>query len=122
MLNILCVCGNGMGTSTILKISVKNICEQNHIDASVESCSFGEAMSYPVSYTHLDVYKRQGHCRAGYRDDADGAGRPFLSGVGRPASHSRAGKYDERRQKHAADASLGDPWSGNCHFYCGGDL
>ena len=46
MLNILCVCGNGMGTSTILKISVKNICEQNHIDASVESCSFGEATSY----------------------------------------------------------------------------
>lgn len=46
MLNILCVCGNGMGTSTILKINVKNICAQNNIDASVESCSFGEALSY----------------------------------------------------------------------------
>lgn len=46
MLNILCVCGNGMGTSTILKISVKKICDANKIDASVESCSFGEALSY----------------------------------------------------------------------------
>lgn len=46
MLNILCVCGNGMGTSTILKISVKNLCNKNNIDANVESCSFGEALSY----------------------------------------------------------------------------
>lgn len=46
MLNILCVCGNGMGTSTLLKISVKGICSQNGIDAVVESCSFGEALSY----------------------------------------------------------------------------
>ncbi|HIR92869.1 MAG TPA: PTS sugar transporter subunit IIB [Candidatus Egerieimonas intestinavium] len=52
MLNILCVCGNGMGTSTILKISVKNICEEHHINASVESCSFGEAMSY---LTNTDI-------------------------------------------------------------------
>lgn len=46
MLNILCVCGNGMGTSTILKINVKKICDQNRIDANVESCAFGEAMTY----------------------------------------------------------------------------
>jgi len=46
MINILCVCGNGMGTSTILKITVKNICDQNGIEANVESCSFGEALSY----------------------------------------------------------------------------
>lgn len=46
MLNILCVCGNGMGTSTILKISVKKICSENNINVNVESCSFGEAMSY----------------------------------------------------------------------------
>lgn len=46
MISILCVCGNGMGTSTILKITVKNICEQNNIEANVESCSFGEALSY----------------------------------------------------------------------------
>lgn len=46
MLNILCVCGNGMGTSTILKINVKKICDSNHIDSTVESCSFGESLSY----------------------------------------------------------------------------
>ena len=46
MLNILCVCGNGMGTSTLLKISVRNICAANNIQAEVESCSFGEALSY----------------------------------------------------------------------------
>lgn len=46
MLNILCVCGNGMGTSTILKINIKQICAENNIDAEVESCAFGEAMAY----------------------------------------------------------------------------
>lgn len=35
-----------MGTSTILKINVKKICTENKIDANVESCSFGEALSY----------------------------------------------------------------------------
>lgn len=46
MLNILCVCGNGMGTSTLLKINVKKICTQNNIQVNVDSCSFGEAMTY----------------------------------------------------------------------------
>lgn len=52
MLNILCVCGNGMGTSTILKINVRKICAENNIEANVESCSFGEALSY-LSTTDL---------------------------------------------------------------------
>lgn len=46
MLNILCVCGNGMGTSTILKINVKKICGEKGIDVAVDSCAFGEAMGY----------------------------------------------------------------------------
>ncbi|MCI6795459.1 MAG: PTS sugar transporter subunit IIB [Lachnospiraceae bacterium] len=46
MLNVLCVCGNGMGTSTILKINVKKICDANKIDAIVDSCAFSEAMTY----------------------------------------------------------------------------
>lgn len=54
MLNILCVCGNGMGTSTILKINIRNICNQNKIDANVESCAFGEAMAY-ISSTDLII-------------------------------------------------------------------
>lgn len=46
MVNILCVCGNGMGTSTILKINIQKICVENKVDAGVESCSFSEAMTY----------------------------------------------------------------------------
>ena len=46
MKNILCICGNGMGTSTILKINIKKICSENNIEANVESCAFSEAMSY----------------------------------------------------------------------------
>lgn len=46
MLNLLCVCGNGMGTSTIMKINLKNICEKHNIAAIVESCAFSEAMAY----------------------------------------------------------------------------
>ena len=46
MINVLCVCGNGMGTSTITKINVKKICDNHNIDANLESCSFGEALSF----------------------------------------------------------------------------
>ena len=46
MMKVLAVCGNGMGTSTITKINVKKICDAHHIDANLESCSFGEALSY----------------------------------------------------------------------------
>lgn len=46
MLHLLCVCGNGMGTSTIMKVNLKNICEVHHIEAEVESCAFSEAMAY----------------------------------------------------------------------------
>lgn len=46
MINILCVCGNGMGTSTILKINLKKICDKHNIEANIDSCSFGEALSY----------------------------------------------------------------------------
>ena len=33
MLNIVCVCHNGMGTSMLLKINVNNICMENGISA-----------------------------------------------------------------------------------------
>ncbi len=46
MINILCVCGNGMGTSTLLKINVRKSCAEKNIEANVESCSFGEALSF----------------------------------------------------------------------------
>lgn len=46
MLNILCVCGNGMGTSTLMKVNLKKICVNNGIDANIESCAFGEATAH----------------------------------------------------------------------------
>lgn len=49
MLNILCVCHNGMGTSMLLKINVNAICNENGINASVEACAHGEAMSFVMN-------------------------------------------------------------------------
>ncbi|RRD94807.1 PTS sugar transporter subunit IIB [Clostridiales bacterium COT073_COT-073] len=46
MIRILCVCGNGMGTSTILKLNIKKICDKHQIEAEEESCAFGEAIGY----------------------------------------------------------------------------
>lgn len=46
MLKILCICGNGMGTSTILKINLKKIASKYNIDADINSCAAGEAMGY----------------------------------------------------------------------------
>lgn len=54
MINILCVCGNGMGTSTILKINVKNIAKELGVDVNVNSCSFGEANAY-LSQTDMII-------------------------------------------------------------------
>lgn len=49
MLNIVCVCHNGMGTSMLLKINVNNICMENGISATVEACAHGEAAGYLIS-------------------------------------------------------------------------
>ena len=46
MLNIVCVCHNGMGTSMLLKINVNNICMENGISASVDACAHGEAAGF----------------------------------------------------------------------------
>ncbi|QUI22532.1 PTS ascorbate transporter subunit IIB [Vallitalea pronyensis] len=46
MLRLLAICGNGMGTSTIIKIKVKGICKKLGIDLAVESCSAGEAAGF----------------------------------------------------------------------------
>ena len=49
MINILCVCGNGMGTSTLLKVNLKKLCTKHGVDADIESCAFSEASSYMIS-------------------------------------------------------------------------
>lgn len=46
MISLLTVCGNGMGTSTIIKIKLKSICKELGVDVKVESCSAGESGSY----------------------------------------------------------------------------
>lgn len=35
-----------MGTSTLLKLMLKDICAKNGIEALIDSCAFGEAMGY----------------------------------------------------------------------------
>ncbi|GKX29867.1 PTS ascorbate transporter subunit IIB [Vallitalea longa] len=54
MIRILSICGNGMGTSTIIKIKVKGICKKLGIDVVVDSCSAGEAASF-TSNTDLII-------------------------------------------------------------------
>ena len=46
MVNILTVCGNGMGTSTIIKIKLSSICKEMGVACKVESCSAGESGSF----------------------------------------------------------------------------
>jgi len=43
MWKVLAVCGNGMGTSTLMKMKVKNVFKKHNIEATFESCSVGEA-------------------------------------------------------------------------------
>jgi len=46
MIKILTVCGNGMGTSTIIKIKIRSICKELGIDTMVDSCSAGESAGF----------------------------------------------------------------------------
>ncbi len=43
MLKIYTVCGNGIGSSIMLKAKVEEICEENGINANVESTDFNSA-------------------------------------------------------------------------------
>ncbi len=58
-MKILAVCGNGMGTSMVIKMKIKKILDKNNITASLESCSLGQAKSMVDNYdlvfasTHL---------------------------------------------------------------------
>ena len=59
MIKLLAVCGNGMGTSTMMKIKAKGILDKNNIPCICENCSIGQAKSGIGSYdvviasTHL---------------------------------------------------------------------
>lgn len=45
-MQILSVCGNGMGTSTIIKIRINQICKDLGVNAKVDSCSAGESNAF----------------------------------------------------------------------------
>ena len=48
MLNIITVCGNGIGSSLMLKMKIEEICEENGIAAHVESLDFNAAQGTPA--------------------------------------------------------------------------
>ena len=47
MISILTVCGNGIGSSLMLKMKIEEICAENNIDARVESidCNAAQGMN-----------------------------------------------------------------------------
>lgn len=59
MIKVLAVCGNGMGTSTMMKIKAKKILDSHNIECVAENCSVGQAKSIVNNYdivissTHL---------------------------------------------------------------------
>lgn len=44
MINIVTVCGNGIGSSLLLKMKVEAICKEMGIEANVESCDSNAAV------------------------------------------------------------------------------
>lgn len=44
MKHIIAACGNGMGTSMIIKLKVENISKKLNLDAKVEAMSVGQAV------------------------------------------------------------------------------
>lgn len=46
MIKILAVCGNGMGTSLVIKMKVKSFLDKQGIKAQMDSCSLGESAGY----------------------------------------------------------------------------
>ncbi len=43
MIKVLAICGNGMGTSMIIKMKVQNYLNSKSVNADVDSCALGEA-------------------------------------------------------------------------------
>ncbi|MGH4121476.1 MAG: PTS sugar transporter subunit IIB [Clostridium sp.] len=48
MLKIVTVCGNGIGSSLMLKMKIEEICADNNIQASVDSCDLNSAQGKNV--------------------------------------------------------------------------
>ncbi|ARU91897.1 PTS system enzyme IIB component [Spiroplasma clarkii] len=50
MKKILCACGNGMGSSLMIKIKVEKVLEKLGIDGKVDTSSIGEAKGIADNY------------------------------------------------------------------------
>ena len=69
MLKIVAACGNGMGTSMIIKLKVENILKKLNVAASVEAMSIGQATGMInsadiiICSTHLKEQFAQGKAK-----------------------------------------------------------
>ena len=50
MINIVTVCGNGIGSSLLLKMKVEAICKDMGIEANVESCDSNAAVGKALTF------------------------------------------------------------------------
>lgn len=50
MYKVLATCGNGMGSSLLMEMKVKNVFNRNGIDYDISHCSLGEAKSIANGY------------------------------------------------------------------------
>lgn len=50
-MNIVCVCGMGLGSSVIAKMNIQAVLKNMDVDASVDTCDLGSVRSMPA-----DIY------------------------------------------------------------------
>ncbi len=62
---ILAVCGNGQGSSMIMKMKVDQFLTQSNIDHTVNSCAVGE---YKSELSGADIIIASAHCGRNHRD------------------------------------------------------
>ena len=58
-MKILAICGNGMGTSLVIKLKVKKFLDAAGIDAQVESCSLSEASGHLATGVDIAICSQQ---------------------------------------------------------------
>lgn len=52
-MKILVACGNGMGSSVLLKMNIESILREYNVDANVDAISVGEALSVVNNYDYF---------------------------------------------------------------------
>ena len=68
MINIVTVCGNGIGSSLLLKMKVETICKEMGIEANVESCDSNAAVGKGA-----DLFVTVKEFKSIFSDDQKGA-------------------------------------------------